>query len=92
MDNAVILGILRTVLAAAGGILVTKGYLDDATLQQVVGAVIAIIAAVWSVISKKSAAKTVATAAVTGLNPNTISPTATGAAGAPPVSDAPKQN
>lgn len=56
MDSSMIGGIVRTVLAAAGGILVTKGYVDDATLQGLIGAIITIGTGVWSIVQKKSAA------------------------------------
>jgi len=47
-------GIVRTVLAAAGGYLAAKGYLDAATWQTIAGAVATVIVAVWSVKSKKA--------------------------------------
>lgn len=68
MDSSVIGGIIRTVLAAAGGILVNKGYVDDATLQALIGAVITLGAGVWSVIAKKKASAAVTTAANTGVD------------------------
>ena len=46
-------GIIRTLLATGGGILVAKGLVDDGTMQAVVGAVVTIVTAVWSVLSKK---------------------------------------
>lgn len=57
MSNSVVGGIVRTVLASAGGILVTKGYVDDATLQAIIGAAITLGTGVWSIVQKKSAAK-----------------------------------
>ena len=62
MDSSLIGGIIRTVLAAAGGILVTKGYVDDATLQGLIGALITLGTGVWSVVQKKSAASKLAAA------------------------------
>lgn len=56
MDSATVGGILRTILAALGGILVTKGYTDEATVQTVVGGVITVGTAIWSVIQKQNAA------------------------------------
>lgn len=53
MDSAVIGGIIRTILASVGGILVTKGYVDDATLQACIGALITLGTGVWSVVQKK---------------------------------------
>jgi hypothetical protein len=49
MNSDQILGIVRHVLTAAGGILVSKGYVDDANLQLTVGALATIIGVVWSV-------------------------------------------
>lgn len=72
MDSAVIGGIVRTVLVSAGSILVTKGYVDDETLNQIVGALIVLGMGVWSVIQKKGAAKKVEVAAQTGVNPDTV--------------------
>lgn len=70
MDKTVVGGIARTVLVGAGGFLVGKGWIDAATLDQVVGALIVIGGAVWSIIQKKSAAKKIEVAAQTGVNPN----------------------
>jgi hypothetical protein len=46
-------GIVRTILAAAGGYIVAKGWVDNATLQSVIGALGTIFIAVWSVWAKK---------------------------------------
>jgi hypothetical protein len=51
MDNStvsVVLGQLRTVLAAVGGLLVMRGFLSDETLNQIIGVVVIIVPAVWS--------------------------------------------
>lgn len=53
MDSSVIGGIVRTVLASVGGVLVAKGYVDDATLQACIGALITLGTGVWSVVQKK---------------------------------------
>jgi Na+-transporting methylmalonyl-CoA/oxaloacetate decarboxylase beta subunit len=47
-------GIVRTVLAAAAGVLVTKGYVSADTLNQIIGAVGVIFVGVWSAISNRS--------------------------------------
>jgi hypothetical protein len=49
-------GIVRTILAAAGGYLTAKGYVDADTLNTVLGGVGTVFVAVWSVLAKKSAA------------------------------------
>ena len=48
-------GIVRAILAALGGVLVTKGYIDNATMLAIVGALVTIITAAWSVWQKKNA-------------------------------------
>lgn len=53
MNAEQIWGIVRTILAAAGGWFVAKGYVDNATLQSVIGAIGTLFIAVWSVWSKK---------------------------------------
>jgi hypothetical protein len=55
MSKTEVYGVARTVLAAAGGILVGKGYIDSETAIALAGAVATIIAAVWSVKSKRKA-------------------------------------
>lgn len=49
-------GIVRTILAAAGGFVVARGYIDAETLSTVLGALGTIFIAVWSVVAKKKAA------------------------------------
>lgn len=50
-----ILGVARAVLAAGAGYLVGKGYIDQGMADQLVGAVLLISTAIWSVVSKKTA-------------------------------------
>jgi hypothetical protein len=52
MTTEQIWGIVRTILAAAGGWVVAKGYVDNATMQAVLGALGTIFVALWSVLSK----------------------------------------
>lgn len=47
-------GVARTVLATVGGILVSKGYVDNATMTAVVGAVVTLGTAGWSVYAKRA--------------------------------------
>ena len=49
-------GIIRTILAAGGGYLVSKGYLDNATMLSLVGAVVTIITGAWSIYAKRGSA------------------------------------
>ena len=55
MNAEQVWGIIRTILAAFSGWVVAKGYVDDATLQSVIGAVGTIFIAVWSFVAKKPA-------------------------------------
>lgn len=53
MNAEQIWGIVRTILAAAGGYVVAKGWIDNATLQAVLGALGTLFVAGWSVWSKR---------------------------------------
>jgi hypothetical protein len=50
-----VLGIVRHILTFGGGIVVSKGYADDAAVTEIIGAVMTIIGAVWSIIEKSKA-------------------------------------
>lgn len=51
--NAAIVGTLaRSLLLSIGGIAVSKGYIDNDTLTQIVGAVITLATAAWGVVEK----------------------------------------
>lgn len=49
-------GIVRTILAAGFGVLVSKGLIDGETATALAGAVATIGVAVWSVLTKRKAA------------------------------------
>ena len=51
--DTVLNGIVRHILTAAGGALVTKGMIGEGELELVVGAVITLAGVVWSAIAKK---------------------------------------
>ena len=53
MTGEQIWGIVRTILAAGGGYVVAKGYIDNATMTSISGAVGTLFIAGWSVWSKK---------------------------------------
>ena len=53
MNKNEIYGIVRTILAAIGGVLVGKGYIDSETAVSLAGALATVAAAVWSVKSKR---------------------------------------
>jgi hypothetical protein len=55
MGKNEIYGVVRTVIAAIGGVLVGKGYIDSETAVAIAGAVATVAAAVWSVKSKRTA-------------------------------------
>jgi len=54
MTKDQVFGIIRHGLTFVGGILVIKGYTDDAMVQEVIGGVLALAGSVWSIVSKKS--------------------------------------
>jgi len=53
MDIQSIMGVVRTLLAAAGGYFVAKGYLDPTQMESIVGGLVVLLPAVWSVFQKK---------------------------------------
>ena len=53
MNKEKVLGLLRHTLTFVGGILITKGLVDETMLAEVVGGLITIIGGVWSVLNKK---------------------------------------
>jgi len=53
MNSAQIAGIIRHLLTTFGGVLVTKGVTDEATLSAIVGGIVAAFGLVWSYISKR---------------------------------------
>ncbi len=50
-----ILGIVRHGLTFIGGILITKGLIDESTLTEIVGGIITLTGTIWSVINKNQA-------------------------------------
>lgn len=56
MNMDMVLGVVRHVLTFGGGLLVTKGVIDETTMLSVVGAVVTIVGAVWSMLDKKEPA------------------------------------
>lgn len=53
MNGEQIWGVIRTLLAFGGGFVVSKGYIDDATLTAILGGLGTVFVAVWSVWAKK---------------------------------------
>lgn len=56
MSQDIILGLIRHGLTTLGGVLVARGYLDDGTLQAIIGALLTLGGAGWSVYAKRVAA------------------------------------
>jgi hypothetical protein len=50
-----ILGIVRHSLTFIGGILITKGLIDESILNELMGGVIALTGAIWSIVVKNKA-------------------------------------
>jgi hypothetical protein len=50
-----LLGIVRHTITFVGGILITKGYIDDSILTEIVGGATALSGAIWSIIAKNKA-------------------------------------
>ena len=48
-----VLGVVRHILTFAGGYAVAKGYIDEANIEAVIGAVITVVGTVWSILAKK---------------------------------------
>jgi len=48
----IVLGVARHILGAIGAVLATKGFVDEATWQTIIGAVITAASAVWSIFEK----------------------------------------
>ncbi len=53
MNLAIVNAVIRHLLTAFGGIAVAKGYVDSATLETVVGAILTLIGFGWSLADKK---------------------------------------
>jgi hypothetical protein len=52
MKRQIVFAIIRHLLTALGGVLVTRGTLDSAGLETVIGAIMAILGVVWSTTHK----------------------------------------
>ena len=47
-----LLGVLRHTLTFVGGILITKGLIDEATAAEIIGGIITLTGTIWSVLAK----------------------------------------
>ena len=52
-QDTVLNGVVRHLLTAGGGALVTKGVVSDGQLELAIGAIITIAGVVWSALAKK---------------------------------------
>lgn len=50
-----VLGIVRHSLTFIGGIFVMKGLVDETMVTEVVGGVVSLIGAIWSIVAKRQA-------------------------------------
>jgi hypothetical protein len=50
------LGLIRHALTFVGGIIIAKGLVSDALFQEILGGIMTLVGASWSVLSKKKAA------------------------------------
>lgn len=51
-----VLGIIRHALTFIGGIVVMKGITDETTVTEIVGGVVTLVGAIWSIVDKNVAA------------------------------------
>lgn len=51
-----LLGLIRHALTFVGGIIVAKGLVDESLSQEVIGGVMTLVGAIWSIVNKKKAA------------------------------------
>lgn len=55
MTKEQIAGLIRTILAYIAGVATAKGWIDESMVEPIIGAVIALVTAVWSFVAKKEA-------------------------------------
>jgi formylmethanofuran dehydrogenase subunit C len=54
MKKEQILGIIRHTLTFIGGIVIMKGITDEATITEIIGGIITVTGAIWSIIEKRA--------------------------------------
>jgi hypothetical protein len=52
MSKEKVLGIIRHSLTFVGGLLVTKGFIDETMLTETIGAIITLTGVIWSIVAK----------------------------------------
>jgi len=55
MNKEQVLGIVRHALTFIGGILLTKGIIDESALNEVIGGAITLTGTIWSIVEKNKA-------------------------------------
>ena len=55
MNQEQILGVIRHALTFLGGLLITKGLIDEATSTEIIGTTVSLIGTVWSIIKNAKA-------------------------------------
>lgn len=55
MDKEVVSGVVRHILTALGGVLVSKGVIEAGQVEMLVGSLVGIIGVAWSIYAKKKA-------------------------------------
>jgi hypothetical protein len=53
MTKDIMMGLIRHILTFLGGTIIAKGVADEATMTELIGGVMTVIGAVWSISSKK---------------------------------------
>lgn len=75
MDFAMIGAFLRQLLTFGAGVAVAKGYVDNGTAEQAIGAVAVLASTGWSLWQKKAAQKQIAKAEAAPPKPPGVEPT-----------------
>jgi len=55
MNKQQVIGLVRHILTFAGGYAVARGFLSDALVGEIVGAIVTIVGAVWSIAAPEKA-------------------------------------
>lgn len=68
MNQEQILSLVQTILQVGGGMLVTRGVMDDATMQAAIGALLTIGVTAWGLYTRRNNGLVESAAAVPGVN------------------------
>ena len=50
-----VLGIIRHTLTFAGGIVIARGLVDETVVTEIIGGVVTLVGAIWSIVAKNKA-------------------------------------